>query len=128
MKGKALFNDNLISNISDIKTNLATVFSTENLTNNLSAASIEQFSKYLKSDIIVPILTDRETRTLIDAMFQNNLNLTLTAKDTFMHRNTLMYRIEKIKTKLGLDIRLFDDACILKNIIVVYEKLFNQGE
>ena len=78
--------------------------------------------------MLVPILTDRETRTIIDAMFENNLNVTLTAKATFMHRNTLNYRIEKIKAKTGLDIRVFDDACILKNIFAIYERCINQGE
>lgn len=126
MKSKALFQDNLISNVSDLKSQLIANFSSESISAGFSSSTIENYSKYLKSEILVPILSDRETRGLIDAMFQNNLNVSLAAKATFMHRNTLMYRIEKIKAKIGLDIRVFDDACIMKNILVIYEKYTNQ--
>lgn len=125
---KTLFQDNLISNVSDLKAQLISSFKSENLAKYFSHSSIDNYSKYLKSDLLVPILADRETRTLIDAMFANNLNVTLAAKATFMHRNTLMYRIEKIKTKIDLDIRVFDEACILKNIIAIYEIYINQSE
>ena len=125
MKSKALFQDNLISNVSDLKSQLIAKFSSESISDSFSSTALENYSKYLKSEILAPILSDRETRILIDAMFQNNLNVSLASKATFMHRNTLMYRIEKIKAKIGLDIRVFDDACIMKNILVIYEKYTN---
>ena len=58
-------------------------------------------------------LDDEIIRT-IDNLFENNLNLTETSKKIFIHRNTLLYRIERIKQITGYDLRKFSDAIIFK--------------
>ena len=62
---------------------------------------------------------DDETLTTIEKFFENNLNVSETARKLFVHRNTLVYRLEKIKKLTGLDIRDFDNAIIFKVALMV---------
>lgn len=66
---------------------------------------------------------DYETRETIVKFFENNLNLSETARKLFVHRNTLVYRLEKIKRLTGLDIREFDKAATFHVAIMVQEYL-----
>lgn len=62
---------------------------------------------------------DDESVDLINAFFENNLNISETARKMFVHRNTLMYRLEKIHQATGLDLRSFDEALELKLAMMV---------
>lgn len=62
---------------------------------------------------------DSETLTLIRTFFENNLNLSETSRQLFVHRNTLVYRFEKIQKKFGLDLRTFEDAMTFKIAMLV---------
>ena len=62
---------------------------------------------------------DQEIRTTINTFFDNNLNVSETARQLFVHRNTLVYRIEKLQKSTGLDIRNFEDAMTLKIALMV---------
>ncbi|MBC8535595.1 PucR family transcriptional regulator [Feifania hominis] len=62
---------------------------------------------------------DQETLLTISKFFENNLNVSETARKLFVHRNTLVYRLEKIKKLTGLDIREFDNAIIFKVALMV---------
>ena len=62
---------------------------------------------------------DDETLTTIEKFFENNLNVSETARKLFVHRNTLVYRLEKIKKLTGLDIRDFDNAIVFKVALMV---------
>ena len=57
-----------------------------------------------------PSLIDQETLATIQTFFENNLNVSETSRKLFVHRNTLVYRMEKLQRETGLDIRTFDDA------------------
>ena len=46
--------------------------------------------------------------------FQNDLNLSTTARQLFIHRNTLLYRMEKVRKATGLDLRKFEDAAVFR--------------
>ena len=63
-------------------------------------------------------LSDDELK-MINSYFDRNLSLAETARDLYVHRNTLTYRIEKLQKKTGLDIRNFDDAVTLKIALMV---------
>lgn len=67
----------------------------------------------------VPIELDEETLTTIHKFFENNLNVSETSRQLFVHRNTLVYRIEKIQKSTGLDLRNFDDALTFKIALMV---------
>ncbi len=57
---------------------------------------------------------DQETLFTIQRFFENNLNVSETSRGLFVHRNTLVYRLEKIKKLTGLDLREFDDAIVFQ--------------
>ena len=67
----------------------------------------------------VPSELDDETLTTINKFFENNLNVSETSRQLFVHRNTLVYRIEKLEKSTGLDIRTFDDALNFKIALMV---------
>ena len=62
---------------------------------------------------------DEETLTTINMFFGNSLNVSETARQLFVHRNTLVYRLEKLSRATGLDIRSFDDAVTFKIALMV---------
>lgn len=62
---------------------------------------------------------DEETLNTINKFFENNLNVSETSRQLFVHRNTLVYRIEKIQKSTGLDLRNFDDALTFKIAMMV---------
>ena len=62
---------------------------------------------------------DEETLMTVDKFFENNLNVSETARHLFVHRNTLVYRMEKLQKATGLDIRVFEDALTLKIALMV---------
>ena len=62
---------------------------------------------------------DDETLTTINKFFENNLNVSETSRQLFVHRNTLVYRIEKLQKSTGLDLRNFDDALTFKIALMV---------
>lgn len=66
-----------------------------------------------------PSELDEETLTTINKFFENNLNVSETSRQLFVHRNTLVYRIEKLQKSTGLDIRVFDDALTFKIALMV---------
>jgi len=66
---------------------------------------------------------DQETLFTINKFFENNLNVSETSRKLFVHRNTLVYRLEKIKKLTGLDLREFDDAIIFKVALMVKKYL-----
>ncbi|MFV0414161.1 MAG: PucR family transcriptional regulator [Oscillospiraceae bacterium] len=66
---------------------------------------------------------DDETLFTIQRFFENNLNVSETSRGLFVHRNTLVYRLEKIKKLTGLDLREFDDAIVFKVALMVKKYL-----
>ncbi len=66
---------------------------------------------------------DQETLFTIQRFFENNLNVSETSRKLFVHRNTLVYRLEKIKKITGLDLREFDHAIIFKIALMVNKYL-----
>ena len=67
----------------------------------------------------IPEEIDEETLMTINKFFENNLNVSETSRQLFVHRNTLVYRIEKLQKSVGLDIRTFDDALTFKIALMV---------
>ncbi len=67
----------------------------------------------------IPDEFDEETLNTINMFLDNNLNVSETARQLYVHRNTLLYRLEKLQKATGLDIRIFDDALTLKIALMV---------
>lgn len=66
---------------------------------------------------------DQETLEIINAFFENNLNISETARHLYVHRNTLVYRLEKLTAATGLDLRNFDGAMKLRLALMISDSL-----
>ncbi|MDE6888750.1 MAG: helix-turn-helix domain-containing protein [Eubacterium sp.] len=73
----------------------------------------EVFGTHLPDDL------DEETQNTIQKFYENNLNISETARQLYLHRNTLVYRLERLEKTLGLDIRKFEDAMTFKLAMMV---------
>jgi carbohydrate diacid regulator len=71
----------------------------------------------------VPGEIDDEILSTVKKFFDNSLNVSETSRQLFIHRNTLIYRIEKLQKMTGLDVRVFDDALTLKIALMVVNYL-----
>lgn len=68
---------------------------------------------------------DHETLFTIQKFFENNLNVSETSRKLFVHRNTLVYRLEKIRRLTGLDLKEFEDAIVFKVALMVRKYLMS---
>ena len=62
---------------------------------------------------------DKETLTTINKFFENSLNVSETSRQLYIHRNTLVYRLDKLQKTTGLDLRIFEDAITFKIALMV---------
>lgn len=78
----------------------------------------------------IPDELDEESMNTLNKFFENNLNVSETSRQLFLHRNTLVYRLEKIQKVTGLDLRNFDDALTFKIALMVvnYMKYLDEQE
>ncbi len=74
---------------------------------------------------IISILKDDELMSSVEAFFDNSLNISETSRNAFMHRNTLLYRLEKIHKLTGLNLRDLNDAVSFMFYKSIYEKTKN---
>ena len=79
---------------------------------------------FKKGDIT---LLDNETILTINKFFENDLNVSETSRQLFVHRNTLVYRLEKIYKLTGLDLRKFDQAIVFKVAMMVHKYLVSNS-
>lgn len=99
------------------------VLNTHNLIGDVD--HISSVKDIYNNQSIKMFFADQELLDTAKAFFDNDLNMTKTAKVMFLHRNTLTYRIAKIKKLLGLDISTFSDALILSNLIYIKDMMDN---
>lgn len=81
-----------------------------------------QYYELAYTESMKKLMTDEILETMTK-FFENNLNLSEAARKLYIHRNTLIYRLEKIQKVTGLDLRNFDDAVLLKIIIMLGKSL-----
>lgn len=79
----------------------------------------DMFIKEVFGEKIPEVLDDEESMSTIQKFFENNLNISETARKLYVHRNTLVYRLERIEKTIGLDIRKFDDAMTFRIAVMV---------
>ena len=88
----------------------------------------DMFIKEVFGEKIPEIFEDEEIMSLISKFFENNLNISETARQLYVHRNTLVYRLERIEKEIGLDIRKFDDAMTFRIAVMVLAHVKNQRQ
>lgn len=76
---------------------------------------------HLIDDNFVSLMEDGDMASCIEEFFKYNLNVAETSRNSFLHRNTLLYRLNKIHSITGLNIRNFDDAVAFKILTKVYK-------
>ncbi len=110
------------------------VFDTEKTTINYGSLGIARLVYQLPTTLCESFLRevfkkgsidslDHEILFTIQTFFENDLNVSATAEKLFVHRNTLVYRLEKIKKLTGLDLRVFNHAVVLKIALMVNKYL-----
>lgn len=102
-----------------------TVLSYENLgigrlIYQLPVSLCEMFVKEVFGDSM-PEEIDEETLSTVYKFFENNLNVSETSRQLYIHRNTLVYRMEKLEKAIGLDMRVFEDALTFKIAMMVVD-------
>ena len=85
----------------------------------------EMFIQEVFGDKVPDILEDEEAMSTINKFLENNLNISETARQLYVHRNTLVYRLERIEKAIGLDIRTFDDAMTFRIAVMVLAHMKN---
>lgn len=83
---------------------------------------LPEVETYLNSHINIDILSrlDEETLNLLESFFDNDLSLAETSRKMFIHRNTLIYRLDKFADLTGYDVRKFSDAITVKISLMLY--------
>lgn len=71
---------------------------------------------------------DEETLVTINKFFENNLNVSETSRQLYIHRNTLVYRLDKLEKSTGLDLRIFEDAITFRIALMVVKYMSYLGK
>lgn len=91
----------------------------------VTSISIEKckafLNEVLKADVLSEI--DNETMTTVQRFLDCDLNVSLAARELYIHRNTLVFRLDKVKNLTGLDVRKFDDAMLWKTAMLIHRYL-----
>lgn len=86
---------------------------------------MDLLNKNMSKQFVV-VLEDKELINSMDAFFTNNLNVSETSRNAFMHRNTLLYRIDKISKMTGFNVRNFEDAVVFKMLELIYRDVYKK--
>jgi carbohydrate diacid regulator len=78
-------------------------------------------NEVLKEDVLREI--DNETMNTVQRFLDCDLNISLAARELYIHRNTLVFRLDKLKSLTGLDVRKFEDAMLLKMAMLIHRYL-----
>ena len=84
---------------------------------------LQQYLDVLLDSSAKDILSDSDMMNTAEEFLNNSLNISETSRHLYMHRNTLMYRLDKIERCMGLNIRKFSDAVTFRIIMVLYHHL-----
>lgn len=103
------------------------LFSSKNIFSN-SNLNIDEYKKLFAIKSVNTLLTDEDLVKTATLFFENNLNISTASKVGFMHRNTLIYRLDKIQKLIGLDIKNFNDAVVFENLLLLYNLINNHEE
>ncbi|MFF2889524.1 PucR family transcriptional regulator [Paenibacillus sp. NPDC057967] len=88
----------------------------------LNAIPESNRSKYLEQSLKrADLFVESEMLSTLDTFFSLDCNVSETAKKLYIHRNTLLYRLDKLKQETGLDVRQFRDAVLVKIILLLYK-------
>lgn len=111
----------------ELREKCTALFSSKNILSN-SNLNIDEYKKLFAIKSVNTLLTDEDLVKTATLFFENNLNISTASKVGFMHRNTLIYRLDKIQKLIGLDIKNFNDAVVFENLLLLYNLINNHEE
>lgn len=91
----------------------------------ITSAPVEKCKAFLNEVLNENVLKelDEDTMMTVQRFFDYDLNISLTARELYIHRNTLVYRLDRIQDLTGLDVRKFDDALLFKIAMLIQKYL-----
>jgi carbohydrate diacid regulator len=90
---------------------------------DIPEGKLNQYLAEITDEHCAEVFEDEEMLTTAEAFLQSSLNVSETSRNLYMHRNTLLYRLDKIEKATGLNIRLFSDAVSFRVLTVLYKLL-----
>lgn len=87
----------------------------------LPSERVNQFLNMSLDEEAASVFQDRELLDTAEQFLNNNLNISETARIMYMHRNTLIYRLDKIEKMAGLDLRKFSDAMVFRTLNILFK-------
>jgi len=109
--------------VEQIKKECIKLFSSANIFNNCGSDLISQYKKIFSQLKVKKVLENEELINTVNIFFDNNLNISMASKRGYMHRNTLVYRLDKLRNLIGLDVRNFNEAVVFENLILFYNMI-----
>lgn len=97
------------------------------LIKSLAELSVAEKEKYVKTTLdrnYRDVVSDSELMTAADAFIRHSLNISEASRSLYVHRNTLIYRLDKIEKLTGLNIRSFNDAMAFRVACIIYKMLY----
>jgi carbohydrate diacid regulator len=93
----------------------------------ISSISVEKCKSFLREIFPNDILSEIDSDTLntVQRFFDFDLNISLAARELYIHRNTLVYRLDRVQKLTGLDVRKFDDALLFKMAVLIHKHLIS---
>ena len=107
----------------ELRERCISLFSSKNIFYNCGPELINEYKKLFVVKSVNSLLSDEELVKTATLFFDNSLNISTASKVGFMHRNTLIYRLDKIQKLIGLDIREFNAAVVFENLLIFYEMI-----
>ncbi len=107
----------------ELRDDCTKLFASANIFLNNDTDLISEYKRIYSIKPVAQLLNDEELIRTATLFFENNLNISLASKCGFMHRNTLIYRLDKIEKQIGLDIRNFKDAVVFENMLLFYNTI-----
>ncbi len=90
---------------------------------DISDSKLAEYLSDLTDDNFREILENEEMLSTAEEFLRSNLNVSETSRNLYMHRNTLLYRLDKIEKATGLNIRVFSDAVSFRVLTLIYQRL-----
>ena len=91
------------------------------LVDKISLKDMLFIRNHLIDDKFISIMEDKDMCSCIEEFFKYNLNVAETSRNSFLHRNTLLYRLNKIHTLTGFNVRSLDDAVTFMILAKIYK-------
>ena len=104
-----------------LKEKIREVFSTPFILQCVAVNNLTVYNDVFSDNSVKKMLGNEDIIKTAKIFLQNDINLSKASKTWFLHRNTMIYRIGKIKETTGLDIRRFEDAVLFANMLELYK-------